>query len=101
MLLKKKLGGMNEQEVPVTFSNPATKWAQISQKIVDTANVSVVPTVAEGTFKFVAKNFNDQMVLISVVVDSSGVGKCKVNCDNSVFGSNLLSFLRKQLESLA
>jgi len=87
---QKKLGGMHESSEPVSVSEE--NIPNVLRNVLTVAYLAHIPTGQEGKYKFAGKTLlSDQgIILVSIEISSEGIGKCSVNCENTILASMLL-----------
>jgi len=93
---QKKLGGMHENSEPISLTED--HLGDIVKNVLTTAYLSNITTNQEGKYKFAGKTLADQSILlVAIDVNADGIGKCSVNCENTILGGLLLKELVKTL----
>jgi len=93
---QKKLGGMHESSdsISVTESN----LTNVVRNVLTTAYLANIPTGQDGKYKFAGRTLADQgLVLVNIDLNSDGIGKCSVNCENTILGGLLRKTLVEDL----
>ncbi|XP_078071089.1 AP-3 complex subunit beta-1 isoform X2 [Mustelus asterias] len=93
-----KLTGMNENSTAITGSPQNSSCQAIVHKVVNVANVGVVPSGQDNIHRFAAKTVNSgALVLITVEVKEGSTMQLSINTEKSVIGSVLLRELKSVL----
>lgn len=95
---QKKLGGMHESSEPISVSE--NNVSDIVRIVLTVAYLANIPSGQEGKYRFAGKCLlgNDQgILLVSIDVNSEGIGKCSVNCENTILASMLLKAIVSDL----
>eukprot|EP00026_Physarum_polycephalum_P001606 Phypoly_transcript_01608.p1 GENE.Phypoly_transcript_01608~~Phypoly_transcript_01608.p1 ORF type:complete len:1062 (+),score=136.00 Phypoly_transcript_01608:71-3256(+) len=93
---QKKLGGMHESSdsISVTESN----LTNVVQNVLTTAYLANIPTGQDGKYKFAGRTLADQgIILVNIDLNADGIGKCSVNCENTILGGLLRKNLVEEL----
>jgi AP-3 complex subunit beta len=93
---QKKLGGMHESSdsISVTESN----LSNVVRNVLTTAYLAHIPTGQDGKYKFGGKTLADQaIILVTIDLNADGIGKCSVNCENTILGGLLRKALVDEL----
>ncbi|XP_038661475.1 AP-3 complex subunit beta-1 isoform X1 [Scyliorhinus canicula] len=93
-----KLTGMNENSTAITGSPQNSSCQAIVHKVVNMANVGVVPSGQDNIHRFAAKTVNSgALVLITIEVKEGSTMQLSINTEKSVIGSVLLRELKSVL----
>ncbi|XP_060691798.1 AP-3 complex subunit beta-1 isoform X2 [Hemiscyllium ocellatum] len=93
-----KLTGMNENSTAITGSPQNSSSQAIVHKVVNMANVGVVPSGQDNIHRFAAKTVNSgSLVLITIEVKEGSTMQLRINTEKSVIGSVLLRELKSVL----
>lgn len=93
---QKKLGGMHESSEPVSVSED--NISDIPRIVLTVAYLANIPSGQEGKYRFAGKTLTDQgIILVSIDVTTEGIGKCSVNCENTILASMLLKAIVSEL----
>ncbi|XP_067885577.1 AP-3 complex subunit beta-1 isoform X2 [Heterodontus francisci] len=93
-----KLTGMNENSTTITGSPQNSSCQAIVHKVVNMANVGVVPSGQDNIHRFAAKTVNSgALVLIMIEVKEGSTMQLSINTEKSVIGSVLLRELKSVL----
>ncbi|XP_048383234.1 AP-3 complex subunit beta-1 isoform X2 [Stegostoma tigrinum] len=93
-----KLTGMNENSTAITGSPQNSSSQTIVHKVVNMANVGVVPSGQDNIHRFAAKTVNSgSLVLITIEVKEGSTMQLRINTEKSVIGSVLLRELKSVL----
>lgn len=94
---QKKLGGMHESSEPISVSEKGLP--NIIKTVLTIAYLANVPTGQDGKYKFAGRTLlSDQgVILVSIDVKAEGIGKCSVNCENTILSSMLLKAIVGEL----
>ncbi|XP_078419308.1 AP-3 complex subunit beta-1 isoform X1 [Cetorhinus maximus] len=93
-----KLTGMNENSTAITGSPQNSSGQAVVHKVVNMANVGVVPSGQDNIHRFAAKTVNSgALVLITIEVKEGSTMQLSINTEKSVIGSVLLRELKSVL----
>ncbi|XP_067838778.1 AP-3 complex subunit beta-1 isoform X2 [Heptranchias perlo] len=93
-----KLAGMNENSTTITGAPQNSSCQTIVHKVVNMANVGVVPSGQDNIHRFAAKTVNSRaLVLITIEVKEGSTVQLSINTEKTVIGSVLLRELKSVL----
>jgi hypothetical protein len=112
LICAEKLGGMHESSDSVSVTeNNLSNVARIVLTTAYLASISIVnfgtqnnfdvhqiPTGQDGKYKFAGRTLADQgIILVTIDLNADGIGKCSVNCENTILGGLLRKTLVEEL----
>uniref|UniRef100_UPI00398E351C AP-3 complex subunit beta-1 n=1 Tax=Pristiophorus japonicus TaxID=55135 RepID=UPI00398E351C len=93
-----KLAGMNESSTTITGAPQNSSCQAIVHKVVNMANVGVVPSGQDNIHRFAAKTVNSgALVLITIELKEGSTVQLSINTEKTVIGSVLLRELKSVL----
>jgi len=88
---------MHESSEPVSVAESSI--SEIVRTVLTVAYLAHIPSPGqEGKYRFAGKTLLDQgILLVSIDVNADGIGKCSVNCENTILASMLLKAIVSEL----